>query len=90
MGICPKKAVVVSNASRPAAIFVVPSKGHAEIWQICLAPADRHDTYTAAGKAFLDMLAVFAEFETNLRNEQQQAERIAAAKPRGVYKGRRC
>ena len=50
--------------------------------------SDLHDTYTAAGKAFLDMLAVFAEFETNLPKEQQ-AERIAAAKARGVYKGRR-
>ena len=27
------------------------------------------DTGTAAGKAFLDMLGVFAEFETNLRRE---------------------
>src|ERR1700745_200020 len=44
------------------------------------------DTGTAAGKAFLDMLGVFAEFETNLRKERQ-AEGIAAAKARGVYKG---
>ena len=44
------------------------------------------DTATAAGKAFLDMLGVFAEFETNLRRERQ-AEGIAAAKARGVYKG---
>jgi DNA invertase Pin-like site-specific DNA recombinase len=29
------------------------------------------DTGTAAGKAFLDMLGVFAEFETNLRKERQ-------------------
>ena len=29
------------------------------------------DTSTAAGKAFLDMLGVFAEFETNLRKERQ-------------------
>ena len=27
------------------------------------------DTSTAAGKCFLDMLGVFAEFETNLRRE---------------------
>ena len=46
------------------------------------------DTGTAAGKAFLDMLGVFAEFETNLRKERQ-AEGIAAAKARGVYKGRK-
>src|SRR3954449_9341231 len=45
------------------------------------------DTSTAAGKAFLDMLGVFAEFETNLRRERQ-LEGIAAAKARGVYKGR--
>jgi DNA invertase Pin-like site-specific DNA recombinase len=44
------------------------------------------DTSTAAGKAFLDMLGVFAEFETNLRRERQM-EGIAAAKVRGVYKG---
>ena len=47
------------------------------------------DTGTAAGKAFLDMLGVFAEFETNLRKERQ-AEGIAAAKARGVYKGRKA
>jgi DNA invertase Pin-like site-specific DNA recombinase len=46
------------------------------------------DTGTAAGKAFLDMLGVFAEFETNLRRERQ-LEGIAAAKTRGVYKGRK-
>jgi DNA invertase Pin-like site-specific DNA recombinase len=46
------------------------------------------DTATAAGKAFLDMLGVFAEFETNLRKERQ-LEGIAAAKAKGVYKGRK-
>lgn len=46
------------------------------------------DTGSAAGKAFLDMLGVFAEFETNLRRERQM-EGIAAAKARGVYKGRK-
>lgn len=46
------------------------------------------DTRSAAGKAFLDMLGVFAEFETNLRRERQQ-EGIAAAKMRGVYRGRK-
>jgi len=46
------------------------------------------NTATAAGKAFLDMLGVFAEFETNLRRERQM-EGIAAAKARGVYKGRK-
>ena len=46
------------------------------------------DTSTAAGKAFLDMLGVFAEFETNLRRERQM-EGIAKAKTKGVYKGRK-
>lgn len=45
------------------------------------------DTSTATGKAFFDMLGVFAEFETNLRRERQ-AEGIVAAKRRGVYRGR--
>lgn len=45
------------------------------------------DTSTAAGKAFLDMLGVFAEFETNIRKERQ-LEGIAAAKERGVYAGK--
>ena len=46
------------------------------------------DTSTAAGKAFLDMMGVFAEFETNLRRERQ-LEGIAQAKARGVYRGRK-
>ena len=46
------------------------------------------DTSTAAGKAFLDMLGVFAEFETNLRRERQ-LEGIKAAKARGAYRGRK-
>jgi DNA invertase Pin-like site-specific DNA recombinase len=45
------------------------------------------DTSSAAGKAFLDMLGVFAEFETNLRRERQ-LEGIAKAKAAGVYKGK--
>src|SRR6516164_4534622 len=45
------------------------------------------DTSTAAGKCFLDMLGVFAEFETNLRRERQ-LEGIAKAKSEGKYKGR--
>ena len=47
------------------------------------------DTSMAAGKCFLDMLGVFAEFETNLRRERQ-LEGIADAKARGVYKGRKA
>ena len=46
------------------------------------------DTSTAAGKAFLGMLGVFAEFETNLRRERQM-EGIAKAKAEGLYKGRK-
>ena len=46
------------------------------------------DTGAAAGKAFLDMLGVFAEFETNLRGERQ-LEGIKIAKVRGIYKGRK-
>lgn len=44
------------------------------------------DTSTPAGKAFFDMLGVFAEFETNLRKERQ-LEGIAKAKKAGKYKG---
>jgi DNA invertase Pin-like site-specific DNA recombinase len=45
---------------------------------------------TRRGKCFLDMLGVFAEFETNLRREHQ-LEGIAKAKAHGVYKaGRRA
>jgi DNA invertase Pin-like site-specific DNA recombinase len=39
-------------------------------------------------EAFLDMLGVFAEFETNLR-KKRQLEGIAKAKAAGVYNGRR-
>lgn len=46
------------------------------------------NTNTSAGKCFLDMLAVFSEFETNLRKERQM-EGIAKAKEKGVYKGRK-
>jgi len=46
------------------------------------------DTSSAAGKCFLDMLAVFSSFETALRAERQ-AEGIKRAKARGVYRGRK-
>jgi DNA invertase Pin-like site-specific DNA recombinase len=45
------------------------------------------DTSSAAGRAFLQMLGVFAEFETAIRRERQM-EGIAKAKAEGVYKGR--
>ena len=47
------------------------------------------DTSSAAGKAFLDMLGVFAEFETNLRKERQ-LEGISKAQAEGKYKGRKA
>jgi DNA invertase Pin-like site-specific DNA recombinase len=46
------------------------------------------DTSSPAGKAFLQMLGVFAEFETALRKERQ-LEGIAKAKAEGAYKGRK-
>ena len=46
------------------------------------------DTSSPAGKAFLQMLGVFAEFETNLRKERQLAG-IAIAKAKGKHLGRR-
>lgn len=46
------------------------------------------DTGSAAGRAFLQMLGVFAEFETALRRERQM-EGIEKAKARGVYRGRK-
>lgn len=47
------------------------------------------DTSTASGKAFLQMLGVFAEFETNLRKERQMAG-IAKAKAEGKYRGKQA
>lgn len=47
------------------------------------------DTSTPAGRAFLQMLGVFAEFETAIRRERQM-EGIAKAKARGVYTGRKA
>jgi DNA invertase Pin-like site-specific DNA recombinase len=47
------------------------------------------DTSTAEGTAFLQMLAVFAQFETAIRRERQ-AEGIAKAKASGVYRGRKA
>jgi DNA invertase Pin-like site-specific DNA recombinase len=47
------------------------------------------DTSTPAGKAFLDMLGVFAEFETNLRADRQR-EGIARARAEDRYRGHRA
>lgn len=46
------------------------------------------DTSSASGKFFLDILGVFAEFETNLRRERQ-LEGVERAKKKKVYKGRK-
>ena len=46
------------------------------------------DTSTSVGKCFLQMLSVFAEFETNLRKERQM-EGIKKTKEKGLYKGRK-
>ena len=44
------------------------------------------DTATSAGRAFFGMLAVFAQFETDVRR-QRQAEGIERGKKAGVYTG---
>ena len=44
------------------------------------------DTSTSAGRAFFGMLAVFAQFETDVRRDRQ-AEGIAKARKVGVYTG---
>ena len=44
------------------------------------------DTGTSEGRAFFGMLAVFAQFETDVRRERQ-ADGIARAKKAGVYTG---
>ena len=47
------------------------------------------DTSTPIGKALLQRLAVFAEFETSIRKERQM-DGIAKAKAKGVRFGRRA
>ncbi len=55
----------------------------------CLEILDQNiDTCTASGKAFLQMLGVFAEFETDIRKERQMVG-IAKAKAKGKYLGRK-
>ena len=46
------------------------------------------DTGNIDGELTLNLLGVVADFETKLRRERQ-AEGIAAAKARGIYKGKR-
>ncbi|WP_415713004.1 recombinase family protein [Maridesulfovibrio sp.] len=45
------------------------------------------DTSTASGRAFVQMLAVFSEFETNIRRERQKVG-IDKAKSEGKFKGK--
>lgn len=50
----------------------------------------RIDTSTATGRAFLQMLGVFAEFETNIRKERQLAGIAKAKRERpDLYSGRK-
>lgn len=46
------------------------------------------DTHSASGRAFLQMLGVFAQFESAIRKERQ-SEGIAKAKAEGKYRGRK-
>jgi DNA invertase Pin-like site-specific DNA recombinase len=46
------------------------------------------DPSSAAGKAFLQMLGVFAEFDHAIRKERQM-EGVAKARVAGVYRGRK-
>lgn len=46
------------------------------------------DTHSASGRAFLQMLGVFAQFESSIRKERQR-EGIAKAKAEGKYRGRK-
>ena len=47
------------------------------------------DTKSAMGNMFINLLSVFASFETSLRAERQ-AEGILRAKSKGTYKGRKA
>lgn len=49
---------------------------------------DGFDLSTTTGRLLANMLASFAQFETEVRRERQQAG-IALAKQRGTYKGRK-
>src|SRR3954468_21891255 len=71
-----------SIADLASIVRTLASKG------VRLRAADKpSDTSTAAGRCFLQMLGVFAEFETAIRRERQ-LEGIAKAKAAGVYKGK--
>jgi DNA invertase Pin-like site-specific DNA recombinase len=76
--------VVTSIADLQAIVATIKSRG-----ATLVCTEQPVDTSTAAGKALVDMLGVFAEFETNLRKERQ-LEGIAQAKAAGVYTGRKA
>ncbi len=48
------------------------------------------DTSTASGKAFLQMLGVFAEFETNLRKEGNLQVLLLLKKLENIWEERLC
>jgi DNA invertase Pin-like site-specific DNA recombinase len=52
-------------------VIVKPLFNAGSVKKSCPMTEQPIDTSTAAGKCFLDMLGVFAEFETNLRRERQ-------------------
>jgi DNA invertase Pin-like site-specific DNA recombinase len=87
----PGNALIVTRIDRLARsmhdlqIIVASLKANRVILRATEQPVG---TGTAAGKAFLDMLGVFAEFETNLRKERR-LDGIEEAKIAGVYKGRK-
>ena len=86
----PSRRNAGGHAHRPPGALDAGSAGHGTLKDkgAHLAATEQPvDTSTTAGKAFFDMLGVFAEFEPNLRRERQ-AEGIAAAKQRGAYRGR--
>jgi DNA invertase Pin-like site-specific DNA recombinase len=68
-----------------------PSERHLRDSTLAEHPIDRRppdlERFGDVAGPLLDMLGVFAEFETNLRRERQ-LEGIAKAKAAGVYKGR--
>ena len=51
-----------------------------------LLPGAEHGTTTAAGKLMLTVFAAVAQFERE-RIKERQAEGIAKAKQKGIYKG---
>ena len=91
LGIADKSArpSKITEANRANFAFNKTRRDSVEPHRLPYAPTRlRIDTGTPAGKGFLDMPGVFAEFETAIRKERQM-EGIAKAKAPGVYKGRK-